>query len=65
MPITGNSSYPPTIDAFIAHWTAVNTVRTGLLKPALILEGNRTIAGLIALRAQREQRARPIIEEVA
>jgi hypothetical protein len=52
MPITGPSSYLPTIDAFIAHWTAVNAVRTGLSKPALILEGNRTLAGLGALRAQ-------------
>jgi hypothetical protein len=40
------------MDAMIAHWTAVNTVRTGLLKPALILEGNRTLAGLQALRTQ-------------
>ncbi len=40
------------MDAFIAHWTAVNAVRTGLLKPALILEGNRTIAGLSTLRSQ-------------
>ena len=38
------------MDAFIAHWTAVNVARAALLKPGLILEGNRTLAGLIALR---------------
>ena len=52
MPITGPSSFLPTIDAMLAHWAAVNSVRSALLKPALILEGNRTIAGLGTLRSQ-------------
>lgn len=56
MPITGPSSYLPTTDEFIAHWTAVNQtlVGPGLPPPGgwpvLALAGNRVLIGLQALR---------------
>lgn len=50
MPITGPSSYLVTIDEFIAHWTAVNAALVGGGGTALVLEGNRTLAGLQTLR---------------
>ncbi len=50
-PITGPSSYLPTIDLFAAHWASVNAVFIAPV-PALILEGNRTISTLNGLRTQ-------------
>ncbi len=56
MPITGPSSYLPTTDQFIAHWTAVNAalVTPGSPPPGgfpvIIVTGNRALAGLQTLR---------------
>ncbi len=46
--ITGNASYLPTIDQFIPHWSAVNTILTPV---SLVLAGARSLATLTALRA--------------
>ncbi len=56
MPITGPSSYLPTTELFISHWTLANTA----LGPAgpIILAGGLTLAGLTGLRTTLEtQRA--------
>lgn len=56
MPITGPSSYLPTTDQFIAHWTAVNAALAGVGSPppggwpTVIVKGNRQLAGLQTLR---------------
>ncbi len=56
MPITGPSSYLPTMDQFIAHWTAVNgTFAVGGSPPpggfpTLILDGGRALSNLSSLR---------------
>lgn len=48
MPISGPSSYLPTTDQFIAHWTAANAA---LLAP-VTLRGGVAVADLTALREQ-------------
>lgn len=47
MPITGASSYLPTTDLFLAHWTLVNPVAQ---PPPMLLDGGRTVGLLQGLR---------------
>lgn len=48
MPITGNASYIPTTNAFLAHWTQVNAALPAL--EPLILSSGVTRAALVTLR---------------
>jgi len=44
MPITGSSSYIPTMNEFIAHWAQCNAA----LAPAVLLVGRRANLELLA-----------------
>jgi hypothetical protein len=49
MPISGPSSYVPTMNAFITHWAQANQVAPG---GAIVLAGNVAVAGLATRRTE-------------
>ena len=51
MPITGPSSYPATLSAFLSHWETANTVITS---GAIVLEGGAVRADLVLLQTELE-----------
>ena len=51
MPITGPSSFPPTIDLFLSHWESANTIIT---TGPVVLEDGTSRAGLVTLQTSLE-----------
>ena len=51
MPITGVTSYLPTMDEFIAHWVSANAALTGGGEPVLALKGGYPLANFQTDRA--------------
>lgn len=51
MPISGPSSYPPTVEEFLSHWDSANTL-TG--SGGIVLEDGTTVGNLVTLRDDLE-----------
>lgn len=51
MPITGPSSYPPTVVLFLSHWESSNTIIT---TGPVVLEDGTSRAGLVTLQSSLE-----------
>jgi hypothetical protein len=64
MPVTNAASWVPTMDEFIAHWTAVNAERAARGESEVMLDGGCTLAGF---RAARDELAEitPLVREAA